>query len=111
MIIVLFSSFFQNISEECEEDKQKNIHEIQTLYAYHLYYSKQFQESMKQFLTLKTDPYNVIKLFPELLPSTARDPSEPNSKLTEKEMETALMALVEYLTEVFFLQLKFPYLF
>lgn len=55
---------------------------------------------MKQFLTLKTDPYNVIKLFPELLPSTARDPAEPNSKLTEKEMETALLALVEYLTEV-----------
>lgn len=55
---------------------------------------------MQQFLTLETDPYNVIELFPELLSSQSRDSVEPSSKLTEKEMETSLLALVEYLTEV-----------
>ncbi|KAK6634046.1 hypothetical protein RUM43_001658 [Polyplax serrata] len=90
-----------NITDECESDKQKNIHEIQTLFAYHLFYSKQFQESMKQFLTLKTDARNVINLFPELLSNQSKDVvEEPNFKLTEKEKETGLLALVEYLTEV-----------
>lgn len=91
---------FQNISDECEDVKKKNIHEIQTLYAYDLFYSKQFQESMKQFLTLKTDPYSVIKLFPELLPSQSKNSVEQSSNLNDKEMETGLLALVEYLTEV-----------
>lgn len=56
---------------------------------------------MKQFLTLKTDARNVINLFPELLSNQSKDVvEEPNFKLTEKEKETGLLALVEYLTEV-----------
>lgn len=71
------------------------------MFAYHLFYSKRFQESMKQFLTLGTDPRNVINLFPELLINQTKDTSEEiNLKLTEKELEIGLLALVEYLTEV-----------
>lgn len=103
---------FQNITQECDSDKQKNIHEIQTLFAYHLFYSKQFPESMKQFLTLGTDPRNVINLFPELLSNQTKDiAEEPNFKLNEKEMETGLLALVEYLTEVCFLCKKINKIF
>lgn len=56
------------MSDESEEDKQSITHEIQTLYAYNLFINKQFREAMLEFSKLKTDPTNVIKLFPDLHP-------------------------------------------
>lgn len=57
---------------------------------------------MKEFLKLGTDPYDVIRLFPDLLPqqNTSADYPEPPKDLTEKELETGLLALIDYLTEM-----------
>jgi len=44
----------QNISDESDEEKSKNIYQIQTLYAFDLFNNKQFHDSMKEFLNLGT---------------------------------------------------------
>lgn len=44
----------QNISDESDEEKSRNIYQIQRLYARDLFDNKQFQESMKEFLKLGT---------------------------------------------------------
>ena len=44
----------QNISDESDEEKSKNVYQIQKLYAFDLFNNKQFQESMKEFLNLGT---------------------------------------------------------
>ncbi|KAK5643487.1 hypothetical protein RI129_007332 [Pyrocoelia pectoralis] len=90
------------VSKETEEDKCEKIHQIQTLLAYDLFANKEFTKSMKEFLKLDTDPYDVIRLFPDLLPQQAGVPEmqEVSEKLTERELEDGLLALIEYLTEV-----------
>jgi hypothetical protein len=47
-------SSVQNISDESDEEKSRNIYQIQTLYAFDLFNNKQFHESMKEFLKLGT---------------------------------------------------------
>lgn len=92
-----------NISDESQDEKTKNAYEIQTLYAHDLFEKKQFSKSMSEFLKLGTNPYNVIQLFPELVlkPGTPESPSKsPSSKLSDRDLEKALPALIEYLTEV-----------
>lgn len=54
---------------------------------------------MKEFLKLGTDPYDVIRLFPDLLPQQS-DSVETASNLIDRELEAGLSALIEYLTEV-----------
>lgn len=59
---------------------------------------------MDLFLKLGTDPYEVIRLFPDLAPSTnTHEPSEPAPslpKLQDHELEKGLRALIVFLTEV-----------
>ncbi|CAG9858629.1 unnamed protein product [Phyllotreta striolata] len=90
------------ISKESEDEKREKIHHIQTLLAYDLFHRKQFHESMKEFLKLGTDAYDVIRLFPDLLPQQQQgiDVPEPVRDLTEKELETSRLALIDYLTEI-----------
>ncbi|KAF2900283.1 hypothetical protein ILUMI_05905 [Ignelater luminosus] len=92
------------VSKETDEDKNEKIHQIQTLLAYDLFANKEFSKSMKEFIKLDTDPYDVIRLFPDLLPqqSNATDQQEASTAegLTERELEDGLLALIEYLTEV-----------
>lgn len=92
----------QKVSDETEEDKNEKIHQIQTLLAYDLFANKEFHKSMKEFLKLGTDPYDVIRLFPDLLPqqATGSEPQETTGDLTERELEAGLLALIEYLTEI-----------
>ncbi|CAH0560450.1 unnamed protein product [Brassicogethes aeneus] len=89
------------VSEESEDDKKEKIHQIQTLLAYDLFANKQFHDSMKEFLKLGTDPCDVIRLFPDLLPQQTGTPDFPESSrdLTETELETGLLALIDFLTE------------
>lgn len=54
---------------------------------------------MKEFIKLKTDPADVIKLFPEL-DCKASDDKEKAKKLTGKDLENALNALIMYLKEL-----------
>jgi len=49
---------------------------------------------------LYTDPYDVIRLFPNLLPQSDSDYGE---EIFEKETEIKIVALIEYLTEVYIL--------
>ncbi|XP_060871879.1 vam6/Vps39-like protein [Metopolophium dirhodum] len=94
-----------NISDESVDDKEKNVSQIRTLYANDLFEKKKYQESMREFLKLNTDPYDVIRLFPNLLPQSDSDYGE---EILEKEMEIKIVALIEYLTEVRFKLLKEP---
>lgn len=54
---------------------------------------------MKEFIKLKTDPADVIKLFPELDGKT-NDDKEQSKKLAGKDLESALNALIMYLKEL-----------
>lgn len=51
---------------------------------------------MKEFIKLNTDPAEVIELFPEL---DGKENSK-NKKLKGKDLENALNALIEYLTQL-----------
>lgn len=64
-----------------------------------LFDNKDYFQSMKEFVKLKTDPADVIKLFPELDGKT-NDDKEPTKKLVGKDLENALNALIMYLKEL-----------
>ena len=88
-----------------QEEKAKKTTKIQTLYAHDLFCNKKFREAMEQFLMIGTDPYEVIRLFPDLIsqPSNANEPNEPeisSMKLQDRDLESGLLALINYLTEV-----------
>ncbi|XP_057329506.1 vam6/Vps39-like protein isoform X1 [Microplitis mediator] len=94
-----------SLSDTTEEEKAKRTYKIQTLYAHHLFCNKKFQEAMKQFQELGTDPYEVIRLFPHLVSQSgnANDVNEPVAglpKLQDRDLENGLLALIGFLTEV-----------
>nr|XP_012223795.1 PREDICTED: vam6/Vps39-like protein [Linepithema humile] len=94
-----------NLSDITDEEKAKQTYKIQTLYAHHLFYNKRFQEAMDLFLKLGTDPYEVIRLFPDLVtPSTntheLSEPAPSLPKLQDHDLEKGLRALIVFLTEV-----------
>lgn len=71
------------------------------LYAHHLFYNKRFQEAMDLFLKLGTDPYEVIRLFPDLVtPSTNTqelgEPAPGLPKLQDHDLEKGLRALIVF---------------
>ncbi|XP_072024948.1 vam6/Vps39-like protein [Amphiura filiformis] len=91
-----------NMTDEVEADKQRRIQQIQNLYAFELFQQHRFEESMKMFAKLGTDPSQVIGLFPDLLPKEYRNMLEYPSAVTElsgAELEKGLTALIEYLTQ------------
>lgn len=51
---------------------------------------------------LLSDPYDVVKLFPNLLPPQARQkvPADAILKLEDIDLESGLLALIEFLTNV-----------
>lgn len=56
---------------------------------------------MKEFLELGTDAYDVIRLFPDLLPQQqGTDLPESVRDMTEKELEDSRLALIDYLIEM-----------
>ncbi|RLU19122.1 hypothetical protein DMN91_009480 [Ooceraea biroi] len=94
-----------NLADITDEEKTRQTYKIQTLYAHHLFYTKRFQEAMELFLKLGTDPYEVIRLFPDLVtPSTyGNEQSEPapsQQKLQDLDLEKGLRALIVFLTEI-----------
>lgn len=100
----------QEISDENSEEKMKEKHRIQTRYAIDLFSNKCFKESMREFIKLETDPFDVIRLFPNLFPKDPVATKLSQSALAKsnlpvldgKDLEMALLALIEYLTEVRF---------
>nr|CAG4651586.1 EOG090X0131 [Triops cancriformis] len=92
-----------NLSDEPSDIKTHQVQHIQSLYAFELFRNKKFHESMKIFLKLNTDASHVIGLFPDLLPAEFRKQlkyPEDIPVLKEKELESGLLALIEFLTQV-----------
>ncbi|XP_071963059.1 vam6/Vps39-like protein [Antedon mediterranea] len=91
-----------NMTDEDEADKERRIHSIQSKFAFNLFCQNRFEESMKIFSKLGTDPSYVIGLYPDLLPNDYRSkleyPSRPPT-LIGQELEKGLTALIEYLTQ------------
>nr|XP_021201535.2 vam6/Vps39-like protein [Helicoverpa armigera] len=86
-----------SLSDCTPEEKEQKIHSIQVLYALELFDNKEYSQSMKEFFKLKTDPADVIKLFPEL---DCKSEDKEKKKLTGKDLENALNALIMYLKEL-----------
>ncbi|XP_015183696.1 PREDICTED: vam6/Vps39-like protein [Polistes dominula] len=94
-----------SLSDIIEEEKAKQTYKIQTLYAHHLFYEKKFQEAMNLFLELRTDPYEVIRLFPDLVTPSSNSHEVSTSatnlpKLPNHDLEKGLCALIMFLTDV-----------
>ncbi|KAK3093225.1 hypothetical protein FSP39_012933 [Pinctada imbricata] len=91
-----------DMTEESTEEKIKRIHGIKTLYAFHQFCQRKFEESMNIFVKLGTDPSHVIGLYPNLLPQEYRNKLEYPEKPPDLEggdLEKALLALQDYLTQ------------
>lgn len=88
-----------------QKEKDKQACKIQTLYAHYLFNNKRFQEAMNVFSKAGTDPYEVIRLFPDLLTLSSNNPELNNPtpslpKLQDHDLEKGLRALIAFLTEV-----------
>lgn len=77
-------------------------------YARELFCNKQFPEAMKEFELASADAYDVIRLFPNLLPeksttkgdssdAAAQMPLQNMPELKEKDLENGLLALTDFL--------------
>lgn len=103
------------ISAESADEKLELKNHIQTAYAYDLFARKAFKESMAEFAKLRTDPCDVIRLFPDLFPSSSGSAVAPGlvsaaeatpatsttaPALAGRDLENGLVALSAFLTDV-----------
>ncbi|XP_073823691.1 vacuolar protein sorting 39 isoform X1 [Musca autumnalis] len=94
-----------NISDEPELAKAETIRQIHMRYAKELFALKQFSAAMNEFEKAQANPYDVIRLFPNLLQDKASadsfDATVPQvsnmPQLEDKDLENALLALIEFL--------------
>lgn len=89
-------------ANEPEQEREKRIRNINNLYAFHLFCQHRFEESLQLFGKLGTDPSHVIGLYPNLLPQEYRSRLEYPEKVPDlegHEVESGLLALIEYLTQ------------
>ncbi|EDW95878.1 vam6/Vps39-like protein [Drosophila yakuba] len=91
------------ISDEPATDRAQTIRQIHMLYAKELFTNKEFSAAMKEFENAAIDPYDVIRLFPNLVPEPkpgTEDITVPTSStpaLEDGDLENAYLALIEYL--------------
>ncbi|XP_017141940.1 vam6/Vps39-like protein [Drosophila miranda] len=91
------------ISNEPAEDKAQTIRQIHMLYAKELFTNNEFSAAMKEFEKAAIDPYDVIRLFPNLVPEPkpgTEDRTVPVStapQLEDGDLENAYLALIEFL--------------
>ncbi|XP_055904894.1 vam6/Vps39-like protein [Eupeodes corollae] len=90
-----------NISDEPEEIKADTIRQIHTRYAKELFANMQFSVAMNEFEKAQADPYDVIRLFPNLVQDQSKTNPPMESVnipvLEDKDLENALMALIDFL--------------
>ncbi|XP_037947874.1 vam6/Vps39-like protein [Teleopsis dalmanni] len=96
-----------SISNEPNEMKAETIRQIHMRYAKELFSKKLFSAAMKEFEQASADPYDVIRLFPNLLQDQSNKPVTqgndtvvpimPVTQLEDKDLENALLALIEFL--------------
>uniref|UniRef100_A0A8C4R8C4 VPS39 subunit of HOPS complex n=1 Tax=Eptatretus burgeri TaxID=7764 RepID=A0A8C4R8C4_EPTBU len=90
------------MTNDSDSEKQRRIHHIQNLHAFHLFCQRFFEQSMAKFSTLGTDPSHVIGLYPDLLPLDYKKQLQYPAELPQlmgSELERGLMALIDYLTQ------------
>ncbi|KAM7360062.1 vacuolar protein sorting 39 [Cochliomyia hominivorax] len=97
-----------NISGEPEQCKAETIRQIHMRYAKELFALKQFSAAMTEFENAQANPYDVIRLFPNLLQDQSKSSSTdvyiaavPNTamlQLEDKDLENALLALIDFLS-------------
>ncbi|XP_068156071.1 vam6/Vps39-like protein [Drosophila tropicalis] len=93
------------ISKEPAEDKAQTIRQIHMFYAKELFTNKEFSAAMKEFEKASIDPYDVIRLFPNLVPELAATtgmdavPTASVPQLEERDLEYAYLALIEFLAQ------------
>ncbi|XP_017034400.1 vam6/Vps39-like protein [Drosophila kikkawai] len=90
------------ISDEPAEDRAQTIQQIHMLYAKELFTNKEFSSAMTEFEKAAIDPYDVIRLFPNLVPEPkpgTEDIAVPSSTppLEDGDLENAYLALIEFL--------------
>jgi len=91
------------IGDDPLDDKAKRVQQIQTLYAFDLFCTHKFKESMDVFFQLDIDTSHVVGLFPDLLPQEFLNRliyPDTVPSLQGRELENATLALVEHLTRV-----------
>lgn len=91
-----------NMSDEPEEIKADTIRQIHTRYAKELFANMQFPVAMNEFEKAQADPYDVIRLFPNLVQDQSKTNLGPMESLNmpvleDKDLENALMALIDFL--------------
>ncbi|KAK7104918.1 vam6/Vps39-like protein [Littorina saxatilis] len=89
-------------ADEPPHEREKRVRNINNLYAFQLFCQHRFEESLQLFAKLGTDPSHVIGLYPNLLPQDYRSKLEYPERVPElegHEMEKAVLALIEYLTQ------------
>lgn len=91
--------------QEEEVEKKLRRHDIIRKQAFYQFSQLEFEESLKNFLTIQEDPIRVIGLYPSMLPSELRStnaanyPSKPIT-LVGKELDDATKHLQKYLTQL-----------
>ncbi|XP_030374539.1 vam6/Vps39-like protein [Scaptodrosophila lebanonensis] len=89
------------VSEEHSEVKAQTIREIRMIYAKELFMNKEFKAAMKEFEMAAIDPYDVIRLFPTLVPETksVADAVAASNipQLIDRDLENAYLALIDFL--------------
>ncbi|KAK2723616.1 hypothetical protein QYM36_002081, partial [Artemia franciscana] len=91
------------MSDEPPEVLKNQIQRIQSIQAFDFFCQRNFKDAMTLFLQLETDPSHVIGLYPDLLPESYRSKIQYPEELPflqGKDLENALAALIEYLTEI-----------
>ncbi|GBO99399.1 hypothetical protein EVAR_70112_1 [Eumeta japonica] len=93
--------------DEPELSKADTIRQIHMRYAKELFALKQFSAAMSEFEKAQANPYDVIRLFPNLLQdqnkTTANDsydaavPVASMLQLEDKDLENAILSLIEFL--------------
>ncbi|XP_017845432.1 vam6/Vps39-like protein [Drosophila busckii] len=92
------------ISDEDAEHKAQIIRSIHMAYAKELFVNKEFSAAMKEFEKADIDPYDVIRLFPSLVPEPkigvdAPIPTANVPRLEDHDLENAYLALIEFLAQ------------
>ncbi|KAJ5072391.1 cnh domain containing [Anaeramoeba ignava] len=86
-----------------KEQKDEKIREIKTKFAFYLFHTKQFAHSMDLFKESECDVRSVISLFSNFIQNVIQNPLQDNPfpvpKLQPDEVEQAILALIDFLTQ------------
>lgn len=90
-------------TDDGENKKEQLVKRIKNLHAFDLFCKKKFKEALDMFSKLETDPVDVIRLFPDLLPDIPRSPAHSYPRkppeLVGADAEKGYISLIDYLVD------------